>query len=274
MTLGARIYRLRTERGLSQETLADQLGVSRQSVSKWETDGAVPELDKLLKLSQVFGLTLDQLVRGEEPQNAVEDARLPEPAAPPAPKREGRIRAAVVLLVVGAVVTLLGSAMGSLLLGLLFASPILVSAAICFLVNNRPGLWCGWAVYLMVDLYLRYGTGLHWRVIFLTAYFTPEMNYLRLATGWCQFLAMVLMMALTLWSFRRVRLTLSGGGWALLGLGWAVAVAAHMIHLPDRTFFALFHRFLGGMLDEVRLAMVVVLLVLSLGAWRGRRKRT
>ena len=50
----------------------ETLSVSRQSVSKWETDGATPDLDKLLKLSQLFGITLDELVTGES-------APLPEP---------------------------------------------------------------------------------------------------------------------------------------------------------------------------------------------------
>ena len=66
MTLGQRIVSLRGERGWSQEDLAQALEVSRQSVSKWETDRSVPELDKLIKLSDLFGLTLDQLVRGED----------------------------------------------------------------------------------------------------------------------------------------------------------------------------------------------------------------
>ena len=49
---------------MSQLELAEALDVSRQSISKWETGAAVPELDKLVKLSDVFGITLDELVRG------------------------------------------------------------------------------------------------------------------------------------------------------------------------------------------------------------------
>ena len=67
MTLGQRIYRLRTEKGMSQGDLADALGVSRQSVSKWETDGSVPDLDKLVRLCEVFDVSMDCLVRGKEP---------------------------------------------------------------------------------------------------------------------------------------------------------------------------------------------------------------
>ena len=55
--------------GLSQDTLAEQLGVSRQSVSKWETDGSIPDLNRLVKLSTVFGVTLDELVKGESGQS-------------------------------------------------------------------------------------------------------------------------------------------------------------------------------------------------------------
>ena len=64
MTLGQRIYNLRTERNLSQTELAERLDVSRQSVSKWETDASVPDLDKLVKLCEVFSVSLDELVRG------------------------------------------------------------------------------------------------------------------------------------------------------------------------------------------------------------------
>ena len=62
MSLGERIYKLRTEKGMSQGDLSDALEVSRQSISKWETNGSVPELDKLVKLSEIFGVSLDELV--------------------------------------------------------------------------------------------------------------------------------------------------------------------------------------------------------------------
>lgn len=65
MSLGENIARLRSRQGWSQGELADRLEVSRQSVSKWETDASVPDLDKLMKLSEAFGVTLDNLVRGE-----------------------------------------------------------------------------------------------------------------------------------------------------------------------------------------------------------------
>lgn len=61
MTIGEKLYELRTGKNMSQETLAELAGVSRQSVSKWETGGSVPELDKLFRLCDIFDVTLDEL---------------------------------------------------------------------------------------------------------------------------------------------------------------------------------------------------------------------
>ena len=66
MTLGEKIYRLRIERGFSQEALGEMLNVSRQSVSKWETDQSVPELDKIVAISDMFGVSTDYLLKESE----------------------------------------------------------------------------------------------------------------------------------------------------------------------------------------------------------------
>ena len=66
MTLGEKIYSLRVKNGLSQEAFGEKLGVSRQSVSKWETDQSVPELDKIVAISTVFDVTTDYLLKSSE----------------------------------------------------------------------------------------------------------------------------------------------------------------------------------------------------------------
>ncbi len=79
MTLAEKIAGLRRGRKLSQGDLAEKLDVSRQSVSKWETGQAVPELDKLVKLADLFGVTVDELVRdGDAPQAETPPAKEPE----------------------------------------------------------------------------------------------------------------------------------------------------------------------------------------------------
>lgn len=73
MILAEKILKLRKENGMSQEELAEKLNVSRQSVSKWESAAAYPELDKILELAKLFGVTTDYLLK--------DDAGLPEYSA-------------------------------------------------------------------------------------------------------------------------------------------------------------------------------------------------
>ena len=137
MTLGENIARLRTQKDWSQGDLADALGISRQSISKWETDTSIPELEKLIKLSELFGVTLDQLVHGED---APETESAPASSAPQAaPKREKRHTiAGTALLCTGAVILVLWLLLtGDLLTGLMFASPFLICGIIFLAVKLR-----------------------------------------------------------------------------------------------------------------------------------------
>ena len=69
MKLADRILELRKQKGISQEELADKLGVSRQAVSKWESEQSTPDIDKLILMSEYFGVTTDYLLKGIEPVN-------------------------------------------------------------------------------------------------------------------------------------------------------------------------------------------------------------
>ena len=64
--IAGRITAMRRERGWSQEELADRLGISRQAVSKWESAQTMPELDKAMRLSEIFGITIDELLSDED----------------------------------------------------------------------------------------------------------------------------------------------------------------------------------------------------------------
>lgn len=67
MTIADRIQSLRKSKGMSQEELADAAGVSRQAVSKWESEQSTPDIDKVIILSEIFDVTTDYLLRGIEP---------------------------------------------------------------------------------------------------------------------------------------------------------------------------------------------------------------
>ena len=67
MNIADRIQYLRKQRGLSQEELADKIGVSRQAVSKWESEQSTPDLDKIIVMSDLFEVTTDYILKGIEP---------------------------------------------------------------------------------------------------------------------------------------------------------------------------------------------------------------
>ena len=83
MTLGQRIQDLRKQHNLSQEALGEKLGVSRQAISRWEMDGAVPEVDKLIAMGRLFGVSLNDLLQVEGPVPEVEAEPVPQPKADP-----------------------------------------------------------------------------------------------------------------------------------------------------------------------------------------------
>ncbi len=79
MTLGEKLAKARKEKNITQEQLADNIGVSRQSISKWESDVAYPETDKLIRMSELFDCSLDYLLK----ENITEKAEKPETAIAP-----------------------------------------------------------------------------------------------------------------------------------------------------------------------------------------------
>ena len=295
MTLGQNICRLRTERGLSQGDLADALDVSRQSISKWETDASIPELEKLLRLSELFHITLDELVKG--PDGSVETPPpAPEPPAAEAPARDPEAELlpaldrgvnrilGLVLLGFGALLTILLAVLGGGLTGLVLSLPLFLCGVICLAARKRPGLWCAWVCSILLLAYLRHATGIRWTNIFQTFSWTPEMNYLRLAFAWAMFLGLLALLLGTVRSFRDQRIPWSRRAarkyaalWALyLAGGWAVN---RFLFVPwaQRVFFpgeydhqGAVSYGIGSLLWElVLLILLAVLLVKTAALLRG-----
>lgn len=72
MNISDRIQSLRKARGITQEQLADAVGVSRQAVSKWEAEQSVPDLERIVAMAEYFDVTTDYLLRGIEPSPTVQ----------------------------------------------------------------------------------------------------------------------------------------------------------------------------------------------------------
>ena len=230
MNLGETIYRLRTEKQLSQGELAEMLEVSRQSISKWENNSAVPELEKLLRLSEIFEVSLDELVKGEE---KTKDAPPPEvkteviyekPAGFPPRKIAGTI-----LLCMGFLVTILLMVAGGGLAGLIFASPFLVCGIICFAFKKNVGLWCAWAVYVLFDIYMSYATGINRANVLHTLQWTHHMNYLRLAFAWILVISLLFMMAITVIRFGKCPMDCEQRIPRKLIVSWSIVVVLQIV---------------------------------------------
>ena len=70
MEFNNKLYELRKQKGLSQEELANRLNVSRQTVSKWEVGDSTPDMEKLIAMSDLFGISLDELILNKAPEPA------------------------------------------------------------------------------------------------------------------------------------------------------------------------------------------------------------
>ena len=95
MTTGQRIAELRRQQNLSQEALGELLGVTRQSISKWESDAALPEVEKLVAMSRLFRISVGALLGVEEPAGEAEGAELTDAQLKMAEEIAGRYIAAL-----------------------------------------------------------------------------------------------------------------------------------------------------------------------------------
>ncbi len=161
MNLGENIYHYRTQKNMSQGDLADALEVSRQSVSKWENNAATPELEKLMKMAQIFDITIDELVTGEQreapaptPSPALESAPQPAPApATPEPFLARKI-VGIILLACGLLAAIIlfavGFFTGAYIWSLIIGLPLVLIGLCCLLVKKHALLVCGWVLYILI----------------------------------------------------------------------------------------------------------------------------
>ena len=231
MSLGERIYRLRTEKNLSQGDLADALEVSRQSISKWETNGSVPELDKLVKLGEIFDISLDELIIGKEKaEQPITAPRVEQPVAQQAEPQviyiEKPIKPSITAAQILGIVLLFCSALCMVLFAcfgerrdlqdvFVLCLPVALWGVIC-LVTKRPLLWCGWC-----------GSSVWWIYVFVLSAKWEEAAVL-LIVG----IAMVAAsLGYTIYLHKKERIHIPAWGWAVLTLVLAAAALLLMINL-------------------------------------------
>ena len=238
MTLGEKIYKLRTERNLSQGDLSEILEVSRQSVSKWENGAATPDLDKIIKLSEIFGITIDELVKNEDVSASPSEE--PKKDVIVIKKESGfppRKIIGTVLLSLSLIVTVVLLAAGGGISGLVLSSPLILCGIICFIFKKNIGLWCAWAVFFCVDMYMRLATGTTSALVLnfqALLFMIRGGEFLRLLLAAAQLAVILSLILATVFRFRKIPLEskklpiIFWAVFAVMKIGFAVFAASDL----------------------------------------------
>ena len=175
---GERIYKLRNGKNLSQGDLADKLNVSRQTVSKWENGMCMPETEKLVQLSEIFKVSIDFILKGEEGVNEPIYIYVKEDNGNQSKVSEKIVRkyvgivlavlfsvlAFIMIITVGYIAAIIPGAV--VLLGILLASNI-----------KRPWLITFWATYIVLITVLPFISRINLLMIFKPIIYTPGYTY-------------------------------------------------------------------------------------------------
>ena len=231
-TLGERIYKYRTALGLSQLELSELLDVSRQSISKWETDVAVPELSKLVKMAEVFGVSLDALVLGKEDEVKAEEIKEEPAPAAPVPIAEIRERSRLktgfgfCFLGVGILLSFLILLLaGDFLAAFILFVPFGVSAFFCLKQFRHAALWCFESWYCWIAAYFYYATGCHWNAWLPRLIHFPELGIdIQTVISFGFFLLLVFFIFMTVFVHRKEKIELSKKKHIILAIVTALAL--------------------------------------------------
>ena len=172
-SIGERIYDLRNRNNMSQGNLADKLDVSRQTISKWENNMCLPEAEKLLQLSEIFGVSIDYILKGEaEPQPSQEPIYIyvKDPEGAKYDEKTLRKYAGLVLSAVCGVLTIIFALESSIFI--LLTAPMTVLGVLLAINLKHPVLVFSWLLYAVVMVAAPYYTSVTFlpHAIFMLAY--------------------------------------------------------------------------------------------------------
>lgn len=172
-SIGERIYELRKKNNMSQGDLADKLDVSRQTVSKWENNSSIPEVEKISQLSQIFSVTTDYIIKGTAKETEQKSEEIVPFPAPVQKKLTGRTVAGIVLIVLGAVVFVafcfnlkMLSLIGVWLIGI---------GVLLILCKKHTRLLISWLSFILGERFCFYFTSVNMKSVFLDYYYSDQL---------------------------------------------------------------------------------------------------
>ena len=247
MNFGERIYGLRSKNGLSQGELAEKLGVSRQAVSKWENNSAVPDLDKLLKISELFSVSLDEIVKGNRlSDNATAESNREKEGnysssvnykSTAEEKTEGKgfpVRKifAIIFFCTAVLIAVL-SLFSEQVDGFILCIPCVAFGLVCYFCKNFPLLNCVWLFYMMFEFFSTYMTNLNFTVYAIRFMFN-DIRYLFMGL-----LALIVNVLMVVFTVRRVKdrpIKALHRGRLGIAVRWGLLVLFYIVSLPVSAF--------------------------------------
>ncbi len=204
--LGTRIRENRERCGLSQLEFSELIDVSHQAVSKWENGTAIPELLKLVRMSDIFGISLDSLVTGIQSESSGKDLKeVSSECSKTTKKKEnsiGKIVMGVFFLTVGTLLSLF-FVFSAPIFGLLLFLPFALCSFFCLKQLRYAWLWCGECWFVFFTAYLCYGTGISYESIFDPLIYNLEYsNEWYPISAWAQLLLLIFFVFMTVYAFR------------------------------------------------------------------------
>ena len=199
-SIGEGIYDLRNRNNMSQGNLADKLDVSRQTISKWENNMCLPEAEKLLQLSEIFGVSTDYILKGRtitEPEPVY--IYVKDPDGENIPKHNERLikkYLGIVLAIIGSLLTLLLCLLG----GWPYSVCTIALAILGVLYNKNvkhPWLIVSWFTYIAAMVMLPFCTAISPLLIFEPIIYTS--GYLpHLIIGWSIWIVLAVLILCTI----------------------------------------------------------------------------
>lgn len=194
MGFGENLQSIRKKNGLTQEALADMLGVSRQAVSRWEQGDGYPEVDKLLMLSEKLGVSIDSMMGLGSPESSPAAAEAVIDVQPSAKSSDAaRIVCGVILTVLGFLfffVPFIGY--------LQYVSlSIFLAGIACLAFRKHTVLAAVWGLFFGADIYLRLINGANWKTVFSSSAIKENMNPQVLSICWAFFIVGILLIVIT-----------------------------------------------------------------------------
>ena len=172
MSLGQRISKLRKDKGYSQEYVAEQLDVSRQAVSKWETDAGAPDTYNLIALAELLGVSVEYIATGKT-----------EERAEAAPQRNDITSRKIIGFV------LLGTGLLSLVLGILLSETLIVLALylilgsiLCLTLRKSFWLIATWVFWVFTFIFFHGVTAQNFFCIFHPSFYTGGLSIWMIAS--------------------------------------------------------------------------------------------